>query len=83
MHYGIGKLRPKHSSAKTNILTEVMNMNNVYIQEFEDKIVFTTVNKEAARLLILICDDANITDTAVEYHCQAWIKKEVNSYEQK
>lgn len=50
-------------------------MNNVIVHEHEDKIVFTTIDKDTAELLLLVCEDANITDSESEYHCQAWLTK--------
>lgn len=52
---------------------------NAVVHETDDEIIFTTNNKVAAELLSHIVDDANITESDVEYHFQGWIKKKSNS----
>lgn len=47
--------------------------NNIHIQLYQDKVVFTTGDREIAKILEKICDEANITDTPDEYHYQGWI----------
>lgn len=48
---------------------------NCVVHEFEDKVVFTTTDRTVGELLLKVCEDANISDTEEEYHCQAWLTK--------
>lgn len=48
---------------------------NVIVHETDDEIVFTTNDRDAAKLLELVCDEANITDNSDEYHYQGWVSK--------
>ena len=56
-------------------------MNNVHVQvtKFDDNevVVFTTTDRKVAAILMLICNDANITDTSNEYHYQGWLKTDM------
>ena len=54
--------------------------NNVAVQSLDliddgkDYVVFTTGDRKIADILDKVCDEANVTDIADEFHYQGWIE---------
>ena len=54
------------------------NVNNTIVHDHETDVIFTTNDREAAKLLELIVDGSNVTEGPQEvngFHYQGWLKK--------